>query len=189
VFRLCQDPPELRIAREETDILTARVSTFTTLQRAGALAFTWALLFALLSFYWAGGGSLGIDQLSSRLREEAGKRNPGFVAVVWLSGVMKLIDGLFPLALAFGLGMKIPRRLLATLTWLGGVFLTVYGCGDLVGGTIRGPEDNSQNVFWYAVLWGPIWLIGGMLFLATAWSHRRIGPNGRTQGPQPFTIR
>jgi hypothetical protein len=26
-----------------------------------------------------------------------------------------------------------------------------------------------ENAIWYAVLWGPTWLLGGVLFLMTAW--------------------
>jgi hypothetical protein len=27
-----------------------------------------------------------------------------------------------------------------------------------------------ENAIWYAALWGPTWLLGGLLFLMTAWS-------------------
>nr|MBA3275401.1 DUF3995 domain-containing protein [Chloroflexia bacterium] len=97
-------------------------------------------------------------------------------AILWVTAVGKVIGGLVPLALAFDLWLTVPRRLASLLTWLGGVFLTLYGLGDMIGAVlvlngVMGNRDDST--VWYLVLWGPIWLLGGVLFLGTAWFHRR----------------
>lgn len=78
-----------------------------------------------------------------------------------------------PILLGFGLLTAIPRRLLALLCWIGGGFCTLYGLGDMIGGLTRA-VDGAENAIWYAVLWGPIWLLGGILYLGVAWSWRSL---------------
>jgi hypothetical protein len=57
--------------------------------------------------------------------------------------------------------------------------LTLYGLTDVVAGSIRAARGTMENAIWYAVLWGPTWLLGGLLFLMTAWTfdaeRRRAG--------------
>ena len=146
------------------------------MKRFAVAAFAWALAFGLLSMYWALGGMIGADQLSPSLREQAERRELSFIAILWVTAVVKVIGGLVPLALAFDLWLTIPRRVVSMLTWLGGVCLTLYGLGDMFGAVlmlngVMGNRDDST--VWYLVLWGPIWLVGGVLFLGTAWCHQR----------------
>ncbi|MEJ7901702.1 MAG: DUF3995 domain-containing protein, partial [Thermomicrobiales bacterium] len=143
------------------------------LKRFGQAAFLWSLAFGLLSAYWALGGMVGADQLSPALREQAERRETGFVAILWVTAGVRLVGGFVPLALAFELWLTMPRRFVSILTWLGGVLLTLYGIGDIVSGTIRASVGNDDGAIWYATLWGPIWLAGGLLYLGTAWLHRR----------------
>lgn len=150
-----------------------RFRTLTALEAAGGLAFVWALAFGALSFVWAAGGMIGVGQLSPTLQEQSELRETGFVAVLWITGVVKVVGGLVPLALTFGLWPGISRRLFVASTWLGGVLLTLYGLADILSGAVRAATDNDDNAIWYAVLWGPIWLVGGVLYLATAWAYRQ----------------
>jgi hypothetical protein len=54
---------------------------------------------------------------------------------------------------------------------LGGrALLALYGLTDIVTGSIRADRGTVENAIWYAALWGPIWLLGGVLFLMTAWT-------------------
>ncbi len=138
----------------------------------GAAAFCWAAAFALLSAYWALGGMVGADKLSPALRDQAERRETAFVVTLWITTLIKVIGGLIPLCLTFDLWSSLPRRLLSSLTWLGGGFLTLYGLGDIASGAFRALNGNDDGAIWYAVLWGPIWLIGGILFLGTAWAYR-----------------
>jgi hypothetical protein len=94
------------------------------------------------------------------------------VVLVALTGVAKLLGALVPLALVFARGTRRWRKTLTILTWRGGILLTLYGLGDIVGGTVRTIQDSMDNAIWYATLWGPIWLLGGVLFLLTAWTSR-----------------
>lgn len=153
---------------------TPKVDACRRLHRFGAAAFLWAVGFGLLSAYWALGGMAGSDQLSSVLREQAEQRETAFVITLWITSVVKIIGGVVPLCLAFDLWRFVSRRVVSGLTWLGGGFLTLYGLGDIASGAIRTLNGNEDGAIWYAVLWGPLWLAGGICFLGTAWAHRRV---------------
>jgi hypothetical protein len=62
------------------------------------------------------------------------------------------------------------RRALLILCWAGGALLALYGLVDVVTGSIGAARGTTENAIWYALLWGPTWLLGGVLFLMTAWS-------------------
>lgn len=152
----------------------------TSLHRAALAAFFWALLFGLVSFSWAAGGALGANTLSRSIQALAERRDPAFVATVWITGVAKVLGGLLPLALAFGWWSVVPRRLLEILCWVGGVLLVLYGLGDVIRavlvitGAIDVPQPEDRDIArWYLWLWGPVWIIGGICYLATAWMYRK----------------
>ena len=50
-----------------------------------------------MSFYWALGGELGLNTLGSGIQALA--HDPSFIALVWLTGVVKVLGGLFALTL------------------------------------------------------------------------------------------
>lgn len=147
-------------------------------RRAAIAAFVWALLFGLVSFYWAAGGTIGGNTLSRSIQVLAERRQPALVATVWITGVVKILGGLIPPALAFGWWRTVPRRLLEILCWVGGVLLVLYGLGDVIRAVliitgaidVTAPADRDIPR-WYLWLWGPVWIIGGICFLATAWAY------------------
>ncbi len=61
--------------------------------------------------------------------------------------------------------------------------MALYGLMDVIVGSIRAARGTMDNAIWCAVLWGPIWLLGGVLFLVTAWSSAPGGPSRRRIGP------
>jgi hypothetical protein len=138
----------------------------------------WALLFALMSFYWAAGGNFGVETLGSAIQAQA--HNPGFVAIVWLTGVAKVIGGLFALTLVRPWALWLPRRLKLILAWTGGIGLALYGGvqllieGAVLSGLLHvsGPVD-WVGLRWHIWLWDPWWLLGGILFLLAAWRYQR----------------
>ncbi len=111
---------------------------------AAYAACAWAVVFAAASFYWAAGGTVGEDTVGGVIT-----RLPGIVALLWVTGALKVIGALLALALVRPWGRVLPRWLLLTLSWAGGVGLTAYGAiplvvnGLMVAGVLHvpGPVD------------------------------------------------
>lgn len=143
-------------------------------------AFVWSLTFGLVSLYWAAGGTISESTLSASIRELAERRDPGFVATLWFTGVAKIAGGVLPVALAFDWWLRIPRRLLVILCGLGGFLLTLYGIGGMVRSLLilldivrSGARGEVRTAWWYLALWGPVWVIGGALYGTTALMCRK----------------
>ena len=49
---------------------------------AGYAACAWTFVFAAISFYWAAGGTAGLDTIGDGLEELGRARDPGVVALV-----------------------------------------------------------------------------------------------------------
>jgi Protein of unknown function (DUF3995) len=141
-----------------------------TYQAWGLAAAAWCVVFGVLSLYWAAGGTFGVDQLSVSLQERADERETGFVALVAATGIAKLLGAILPLWLVFRPPFRTVRKVLLFFCWVGGALLALYGLSDVVSGSIDAARGTKENAIWYAVLWGPTWLLGGVLFLLTAWT-------------------
>lgn len=141
---------------------------------AAYAAFTWAFLFAAPSFYWAAGGTAGMGTLGPGVAAMA--RDPWFIALVWVTGFAKALAGLLALALVRPWGQRIPRWVLLAGAWGGGALLVLHG-GDLVvqgalalGGFLDIPASATPSAIrWQTFLWGPWFLVGGLLFCIAAW--------------------
>jgi Protein of unknown function (DUF3995) len=147
----------------------------------GAAAAVWALLFAASSAYWAAGGMLGSETVAKALAEQAAARDPAFVATLWAAAALKASLAALALALTRRWGAR-SGRVLRFAGWATGAALTIYGAFGLVEfglmalGALDVPADvGKAAVLWYVFLWEPIWVLGGLLFLATA----RAAPRGR----------
>lgn len=85
--------------------------------------FIWCFLFALLSFYWASGGMIGIRSLGGLIYQKALEREASFIAFVWLTAFVKLCGCLnYFLYPKFGISL---HRLVKYLT-------TIFGSLALV---------------------------------------------------------
>ena len=142
----------------------------------------WAFLFAAPSFYWAAGGTAGTGTLGPGIAEMA--RDPWFVAVVWATGVVKVLAGLLALSLVRTWGRTIPHWILLAGAWGGGALLVLHGAdfvaqGALaLGGFVDVPASVPlAAVRWSTLLWGPWFLLGGLLFCIAAWKAPK-GPGG-----------
>jgi hypothetical protein len=99
--------------------------------------------------------------------------------VVWATAALKALAGLLALALVRPWGRWFSRRLLGAAAWATGLLLTLYGVANLVdhGRMVAGLRDTpavlgEQAARWHLLLWDPVWLLGGILFLAAAKHHR-----------------
>ncbi|GLY66070.1 DUF3995 domain-containing protein [Amycolatopsis taiwanensis] len=157
--------------------MTTELEEARTLRRwPGLAAAGWGLAFAVPSFYWALGGLAGASStIAPSLVELARERDPGFVAILWITGALKFFGGLLGLALVsrrpWGRGIN---RLLQFLAWGGAVLLTWHGGlfvvqGLLVETHLRDLDPGLRSVSrWYTYLWGPWFIAGGLAFLLAA---------------------
>ena len=80
--------------------------------RAGAwaayAACALALPYAAVSSYWATGGTAGLDSLGGELEALGRERDPALIALVWVTGVLKVVAGLLALALVRPWGRALP---------------------------------------------------------------------------------
>jgi hypothetical protein len=142
-----------------------------------------ALLSAVPSFYWALGGTAGLDTVGGTLEELARARDPRGVALGVAAGLLKVAGGL--LALARPWGRVVPRGLLLGAAWAASAVLTAYGgllvaVGALVlTGVISpsGPVDRTA-LRWHVLVWDLWFLVWGLLLGVATWhyGHRSRDP-------------
>ncbi len=149
---------------------------------AGYVAAAWAFVFSLQSFYYAVGGTVGADTFPPSLVEPLLARERTAVALMWATGMLKVIAGVLALALVRQWGRKVPRPLLLAAGWGAVAIMGVYeGAASwvqhalMVAGVIAIPAGlGRRSAYWHLVFWDPWWLIGGLLFgLATRQMIRR----------------
>ena len=129
--------------------------------------------------HWALGGRIGANTLGPAILAAAA--DPWFVALgLWGVGGIKLLGGLVALALVQPWGRLLPQIVLRTAAWIGGGFALLYGLALyiqhtlMIGGSIALPSGlGSTAARWHLVLWDPWWILGGILFIGTAWLARR----------------
>jgi hypothetical protein len=141
--------------------------------RAGYAACAWAFLFAAAHFYWALGGCAGFPVEAC----EAGLSNAWFLAYDLVAGVLCVLGAVIALALARPWDRMIRRRTLLVLAWAGGAVLLLRGGVGLVQDVliVTGPGNGWSPT----MLYDPWFLVGGVLFCAAAWHHRRGSAGGK----------
>lgn len=144
----------------------------------------WAFLFAALSFYWALGGMAGVETLSPAIAQLARAHVLWLIVVLWITGIVKVFSGFVALALVQPWGRRVPRWVLLILAWGASTLLVVHGALFLIVGVLAlngtiSVGTPAMVLRWYTFLWGPWWLIGGLLFLGAAWSYFRSLPHQR----------
>ncbi|MGW1867755.1 DUF3995 domain-containing protein [Streptomyces mauvecolor] len=138
----------------------------------GRAAAAWGLLFAVPSFVWAMGSTLGAEStVSPSLMKLAHDRVTWFVTVLWVTGFLKLFGAVLGIGLTRRRGTWISRL----LVFCGGgatVLLVWHGClfvahGVLVeAGALSAAPDLAGLTRWYLYLWGPWFIVGGLAFAA-----------------------
>lgn len=144
----------------------------------------WAFLFAALSFYWALGGTAGVDTVSPQIAQLARAHVPWLIVLLWITALIKVFSGFVALALIQPWGRMVPRWILLILAWGAGTLLFVHGGLFFVVGVLAlsgaiSVGTSATVLHWYTFLWGPYWLLGGILFLIAAWSYIGRSPHRR----------
>ena len=137
---------------------------------AGYAAAVWAFAFAVPSFYWGFGGHFLAETVSGQLATESWTDHRGLQAVVLVTGVLKVVGGLFALSL---IRLSWPRampRLIVRGGYAVSALLVVYGAVNVIGETLTetGAVKPSGTVDWHALrwhlfLWDPYFLVWGVL--------------------------
>ena len=96
------------------------------------------------------------------------------MAVNGIAGIGKVMLGLIPLVLVRAGRMNRLRQLLLLAAWVVGIGMCVYGGLGLISDVLHvsGVIADAANRQWflvYLVLWDPWWILGGILYAATAW--------------------
>jgi uncharacterized protein DUF3995 len=153
----------------------------------GYAAATWSFLFAVPSFLWALGSEFGASTtVAPSLVELAHDRVPWFIAVLWTTGLVKLVGA------AIGLGLTrrwrtANGRVLVCCGWGAAVLLAWHGVlfvvqGILVQtGTVVIDPTLREVSRWYLYLWGPWFVLGGVAFGAAARAQVRASNDRRAK--------
>ncbi|MCP2165905.1 DUF3995 domain-containing protein [Goodfellowiella coeruleoviolacea] len=145
----------------------------------GYAAAAWGVLFAIPSFVWATGNTVGArSTVSPTLVELARDGVPWFLTVLVVTGLLKLFGALVGIGLTRSWGARISRFLVlcgggaaVLLTWHGGLFVVR---GALVeAGAIAVEPDLAALTRWYCYLWGPWFIAGGLAFAGATALHVR----------------
>jgi hypothetical protein len=148
---------------------------------AGYVACAWAWIFAGMSFYWASGGTAGGTTIGPAITTPVAAGDPVWLAVLWLTGLLKVLVGLLALALVRPWGRQFPRWLLLVGAWGACAVLALYeGAaswvqhGLMAAGVLTTPAGLGATALrWHLVLWDPCWLAGGILLGLAAWDYQR----------------
>lgn len=145
-------------------------------------AAVWAAGFAAGNLYLAAGGTGGLGLVAAAIENRIRARDPAMVAALWVTGGLKLAAAALALSTLHawsGWG----RRGLLVLVGTAGVLFELWGGADVVLGalvashTLQAPAGwGPESARWYLLLWGPLWLLGGGLFLASARHLSRHNP-------------
>ncbi|MGH9186572.1 MAG: DUF3995 domain-containing protein [Acidimicrobiales bacterium] len=161
--------------------MTGTAATTQRLSMAGYAACVWAVLFAAVSFYWAAGGTIGVETNAPAITRPVLDREPGAIAMMWATGLLKIVAGALALALVRPWGRTAPRWLLLTAGWGAAAVMGLYeGLASLVqhalmvADVIDTPSGlGERSARWHLGLWDPWWLVGGVLFALATLSYQR----------------
>lgn len=136
----------------------------------GCAAALWGLVFAVPSFVWALGYTFGArSTVAPDLVRMAREQVPWFVAVLWITGILKLFGTFLGLGLTGQRGRRLGCFLVfcgagaaVLLVWHGALFI-VHGV-LVEAGTIAVKPDLAPLTRWYLYLWGPWFVLGGLAF-------------------------
>lgn len=145
----------------------------------GYAAGLWAMLFGLLSVYWAAGGRLGEGTIGAAVEGPALARDPAFVALLWVTAALKIAAGLLGFALTGRMFRWAPRWMLLTAGWGAAALLALYGVANSIQhlliamGLIDMPAGLGWAALpWHLLLWDPVWLAGGLFFTLAVLYYR-----------------
>lgn len=141
-----------------------------TARRAAWLALLVGCGYALVSAYWAAGGTGLLDTVGGSFERAGAHRGPLVTAGLWLVVAVKLAAALLPLAVLATTSWRRPMR---AALWLQTCVLIGYGFALTAAGLLvqsglvpAAPRADERALAWHAYLWDPWFLVWGLLCLA-----------------------
>lgn len=133
------------------------------------LGVIWVILFAGFSFYWAMGGMIGVRSLGGAIYERALNPAPSFVAIIWLTGFIKLLGIVMLMMLLIKWRNPRIKKMLYLMTKISGLLLFSYGLLNFITISLSAVgvlnfELDRYATFWRLVFWEPYWMIGGIFY-------------------------
>jgi hypothetical protein len=144
------------------------------------------LLYALVSAYWAAGGTSLISTVGGPVEELARRGGSAAVALATVAVLVKVVAVLVGLVLL----RRSAPRLLVWAAVAEGLLLTVYGgllvvVGAMALGGLFGPADNPRVLRWHVLVWDMWFLLWGLLLLAAAIQRRNENRRARSAAASP----
>lgn len=133
------------------------------------IGIVWTLLFAMMSIYWAMGGMIGIRSLGGSIYEQALNPEPSFVAIVWITGLIKLFGAILLIMSRVQWQSPRMRFCIYLSVKMAGIFIFLYG---LLNFTTIGLHAIDMLDFaldryataWRLLFWEPFWMVGGISY-------------------------
>lgn len=119
----------------------------------------------------------GVRSLGGYIYQKALEREDSFIAMVWLTGFVKLGGG-FLLLLLLKEWSNVANRLLTYGFLIVGLFFFLYGLSNfstlvLSGIGLLHLQVSGFALKWRLLLWEPFWMLGGVLFALSAISFKQ----------------
>lgn len=153
-------------------------------RRRAGLRLLWAAcvaggIHAGFSLYWAVGGRWLLDTVGTGAVEMAEDRPGASFAILLAAALVKGAGAVVPVVVERTQGGFL-RKLVRIVSWVGGVFLLLYGTAiaavsaAVLSGAISpdGPIDR-RGMQGHAMLWDPLFAIWGLLLVAGLWLTRQ----------------
>jgi Protein of unknown function (DUF3995) len=146
-----------------------------------AAALVVGFLYALVSAYWAGGGTRLLSTVGGTLESAGRARTARVVGLLWVVVVLKVVAAALPLLAVRPNRQQRMARAERSITWFVGLILALYGLvltlTELLvesGVVHAGRGTDHRALAYHAFLWDPWFLVWGLLVLAAL--RRSGGP-------------
>ena len=152
-------------------------------------AATWSALFATFSFYYAAGGTAGVDLQPLAIQDHVGTHE--LTVVLWVTGAMKVMAGGLAVALARPNRRRLWGRAVLVAGWGIGALCVLYGGAQLVQavlwevGVFAVPANIGARAAHWKFLFDSVWLLGGALFVLAAGNAQRMPASASADGSAP----
>jgi len=128
------------------------------------------VLYALVSAYWAMGGTALLNTVGGAFQAQGNTDNPSVVLAVWAAVILKVIAAALPLVAVrtrtrprWGPTVRLMAWIEAGILTIYGLVLTAVGLLVQAGAIHVSATADHRALAWHAYLWDPWFLVWGLL--------------------------